>query len=196
MTEVLVVLVAALVVIAATAVAGPRVGIAAPLVLVAIGVAAGFLPVFGSAHIEPEWILEGVLPPLLYSSAVSMPAMNFRREFGAISGLSVALVVVSALLLGVFFMLIIPGLGFAWGVDLGAIVSPTDAGHVDPQADLGLQATALSTPTSSRMPSTASTRRRSPSICVAARTTDAARAADAAGGIGDSRIPPLDVRNA
>ena len=56
-----------------------------------------------------------------------MPAMNFRREFGAISGLSVVLVVVSALLLGVFFMLVIPGLGFAWGVALGAIVSPTDA---------------------------------------------------------------------
>ena len=30
-----------------------------------------------------------------------MPAMNFRREFGAISGLSVVLVVASALVLGV-----------------------------------------------------------------------------------------------
>ena len=127
MTEVLVVLVTAFVVIAAAAVFGPRLGIAAPLVLVAIGVAASFLPVFASTHIEPEWILEGVLPPLLYSSAVSMPSMNFRREFGAISGLSVLLVVGSALLLGVFFMVAIPDLGFAWGVALGAIVSPTDA---------------------------------------------------------------------
>ena len=127
MTELLVVMVAALVVIAAATVAGPRLGIAAPLVLVAIGVGASFLPVFAAVHIEPEWILEGVLPPLLYSSAVSMPAMNFRREFGAISGLSVLLVVASALLLGVFFMLAVPGLGFAWGVALGAIVSPTDA---------------------------------------------------------------------
>jgi NhaP-type Na+/H+ or K+/H+ antiporter len=126
-TELLVVIVAALVVIAAATVAGPRLGIAAPLVLVAIGVAASFLPVFASVHIEPEWILEGVLPPLLYSSAVSMPAMNFRREFGAISGLSVVLVVGSSLLLGLFFSLVIPGLGFAWGVALGAIVSPTDA---------------------------------------------------------------------
>jgi hypothetical protein len=92
-TEVLVVTVTALVVIAAATVVGPRLGIAAPLVLVAIGVAASFLPVFSATHIEPEWILEGVLPPLLYSSAVSMPAMNFRREFGAISGLSVLLVV-------------------------------------------------------------------------------------------------------
>jgi CPA1 family monovalent cation:H+ antiporter len=53
--------------------------------------------------------------------------MNFRREFGAISGLSVLLVVASALLLGLFFMIALPGLGFAWGVALGAIVSPTDA---------------------------------------------------------------------
>jgi monovalent cation/hydrogen antiporter len=127
MIEVLVVVVAGLVVIAAATLAGPRLGIASPLVLVAIGVAASFLPAFGEIHIEPEWILEGVLPPLLYSSAVSMPAMNFRREFGAISGLSVLLVVASSLVLGLFFMLVIPDLGFAWGVALGAIVSPTDA---------------------------------------------------------------------
>jgi NhaP-type Na+/H+ or K+/H+ antiporter len=127
MTEFLVVIVVALVAIAAATVVAPRIGIAAPLVLVTIGVAASFLPVFATVFIEPEWILAGILPPLLYSSAVSMPAMNFRREFGAISGLSVLLVVGSALLLGVFFMIALPGLGFAWGVALGAIVSPTDA---------------------------------------------------------------------
>jgi NhaP-type Na+/H+ or K+/H+ antiporter len=126
-TELLVVIVAAFLVIAGATVVGPRLGIAAPLVLVAIGVAASFLPVFSSTHIEPEVILQGVLPPLLYSSAVSMPAMNFRREFGSISILSVLLVVGTALLLGLFFMLVIPNLGFAWGVALGALVSPTDA---------------------------------------------------------------------
>ena len=127
MTELLVVLVLALVLIAAATLVGPRLGVASPLMLVAVGVAASFLPVFASVHIEPEWILEGVLPPLLYSAAVSMPAMNFRREFGAISGLSVVLVVASALVLGLFFELVIPELGFGWGVALGAIVSPTDA---------------------------------------------------------------------
>ena len=127
MTELLVMLVVGLVVIALATVIGPRLGIASPLVLVAIGIAASFLPLFESVHIEPEWILQGILPPLLYSAAVSMPAMNFRREFGAISGLSVLLVIGTSLLLGLFFMLVIPGLGFAWGVALGAIVSPTDA---------------------------------------------------------------------
>jgi len=126
-TEFLVAIVLALLLIAAAALVAPRLGIASPLVLVAIGVAASFLPVFDGFEIDPEWILAGVLPPLLYSSAVSMPAMNFRREFGAISGLSVVLVVGSALVLGMFFTLVIPGLDFAWGVALGAIVSPTDA---------------------------------------------------------------------
>ncbi|MGI9824700.1 cation:proton antiporter [Agromyces sp. Marseille-Q5079] len=127
MDELIILGVIAFVVIAAATVLGPRLGIASPLVLVAIGIAASFLPMFDSIEINPELILAGVLPLLLYSSAVSMPTMNFRREFGAISGLSVILVVASSLVLGVFFMLVIPDLGFAWGVALGAIVSPTDA---------------------------------------------------------------------
>jgi len=127
MEEILVILVIGLVVIAAATLLGERFGVASPLILVAVGVGASFLPLFDSIQIDPELILQGVLPPLLYSAAVSMPTMNFRREFGAISGLSVLLVVVSALLLGLFFMLVIPGLGFAWGVALGAIISPTDA---------------------------------------------------------------------
>ncbi|MBD8058218.1 cation:proton antiporter [Cellulomonas sp. JH27-2] len=123
----LLVVVGALLVIAAAAVLGPRLRVAAPLMLVLIGVGASFLPVFDSVAINPELILAGVLPPLLYSSAVSMPTMNFRREFGAISGLSVLLVLASSLLLGLFFVVAIPDLGFAWGVALGAVVSPTDA---------------------------------------------------------------------
>jgi monovalent cation/hydrogen antiporter len=126
-TQLLVVGVLALLTIAASTVVGPRIGIASPLVLVAIGVGASLIPMFGTFQIEPEWILEGVLPPLLYSSAVSMPSMNFRREFAAIGGLSVVLVVGTSLVLGLFFMWAIPDLGFAWGVALGAIISPTDA---------------------------------------------------------------------
>jgi NhaP-type Na+/H+ or K+/H+ antiporter len=117
----------ALLVVAAAAVLAPRVGVAAPLVLVVVGIGVSLAPVLDDLQIEPEWILEGLLPPLLYAAAVSMPAMNFRREFGAISGLSVVLVLASALVLGVLFAWLIPGLGFVWGVALGAIVSPTDA---------------------------------------------------------------------
>jgi len=126
MTE-LIIAVAGLLAVATTAAVAPRLRIAAPLLLVVLGIVLSFLPFVPVVDVDPEWILAGILPPLLYSASVSMPSMNFRRELGAISGLSVVLVVVSAVVLGGFFSLVIPDLSFWWGVALGAIVSPTDA---------------------------------------------------------------------
>ena len=99
----LIVVVIALLVISAAATLGPRLGFAAPLLLVLVGIGASLLPFVPDVEIDPEWILAGVLPPLLYSASVSMPAMNFRREFSAISGLSFVLVVVSSLVVGSVF---------------------------------------------------------------------------------------------
>lgn len=127
MTESLIVVVLGLLAIAAATTVAPRLGVAAPLLLVLVGIGVSFLPFVPDVEIEPHWILTVVLPPLLYSAAVAMPAMDFRREFTAIRGLSVVLVVLSALLLGLFFSWVIPGLSLAWGIALGAIVSPTDA---------------------------------------------------------------------
>ena len=125
--ELLIVVVLGLLGIAAATAIGPRLGVAAPLLLVIVGIAVSFLPFVPDVEIDPEWILAGVLPPLLYSASVSMPSMEFRREFGAISGLSVALVVVSAVGLGFLFAWLVPGISLAAGIALGAIVSPTDA---------------------------------------------------------------------
>ncbi|NDZ97161.1 sodium:proton antiporter [Streptomyces sp. SID6673] len=113
--------------IAAAQVIGPRIRVAPPLLLVVVGVVVGVMPFVPAVDVDPEWILIGVLPPLLYSAAVSMPTMDFRRDFGAISALSVLLVLVSAVLLGFFFVWVIPGIGLATAIALGAIVSPTDA---------------------------------------------------------------------
>ncbi|QPZ39448.1 cation:proton antiporter [Paramicrobacterium chengjingii] len=123
----LIIAVLALVVIAAASALAPRLGVANPLLLVVLGIGVSLVPAVPDVHIEPEWILAGVLPPLLYSASVSMPTMDFRREFTAISGLSVVLVVGSAVVLGLFFSWVIPGLSLAWGIALGAIISPTDA---------------------------------------------------------------------
>ncbi|NDK89325.1 sodium:proton antiporter [Gordonia desulfuricans] len=106
---------------------GPKVHVPSALALVVIGAVIGILPVVPAVHLDPEWILVGVLPPLLYATAVRMPAMEFRRDFGAISALSVVLVLISALVLGLFFWAVVPGISLATGVALGAIVSPTDA---------------------------------------------------------------------
>ena len=113
-------------VVAITALA-PRVGVAAPLLLVLLGIAISFIPAVPPIEIEPEWILGGLLPPLLFSAAVSIPSMEFRRDLRLISAFSVVLVVVSALVVGVLLTWLIPGLPLALGVAVGAIVSPTDA---------------------------------------------------------------------
>ncbi len=106
---------------------GQRLGVAGPLLLVALGLGVGLLPFVDVPEIDPELILVGILPPLLYASAVRLPAIEFRRDLAPITGLAVILVVISALVLGWFFSLVIPGVGFALGVALGAILSPTDA---------------------------------------------------------------------
>ncbi|UCR89868.1 cation:proton antiporter [Mycetocola spongiae] len=125
--EQIIILVLALLVIAGATVIGPRVGVATPLLLVLVGIGVSFLPFVPAISIEPEWILAGILPPLLYSASVSMPTMDFKREFTAIGGLSVALVVISAVVLGFFFHWVIPDMSLWWGIALGAVVSPTDA---------------------------------------------------------------------
>ncbi len=117
----------AIVVIAVTTAIAPKLNIAGPLILVLIGIGVGLLPFVPAIHVDPELILVGVLPPLLYSAAVALPAIEFRRDFGPIAGLSVLLVVLSSAALAVFFMAAIPGLSPYIAIGLGAILSPTDA---------------------------------------------------------------------
>ncbi len=114
-----------LVIVAVTSVAY-RVGVAAPLLLLVIGVGVSLLPAVPTITVAPGVILAVVLPPLLYSGAVNLPAMDFRRDLTTISALSVGLVVVSAVVVGFVVSAVLPGLGLAAGIALGAVVSPTD----------------------------------------------------------------------
>ena len=125
--EILVIAVGAIVVIAAATTVAPKVRIAGPLILVAIGLGVSMLPFVPLVEVDPEIVLVGVLPPLLYSAAVSLPAIEFRRDLRPIAGLSVLLVLISSFVLALFFLWALPGLGFPLALALGAILSPTDA---------------------------------------------------------------------
>ncbi|WP_207835915.1 cation:proton antiporter [Williamsia soli] len=119
--------VVAIIAIVAVAVFAGRLGVAAPLLLVIVGVGLSFVPGVPDLEVEPELILAGVLPPLLYSAAVNMPAQDFRRNFKPISALAVVLVVVTTLGTGWFFHALIPDIGWPAALALGAVISPTDA---------------------------------------------------------------------
>jgi CPA1 family monovalent cation:H+ antiporter len=124
---IVILLVATQLVISAAACLAPALRIPAPLFLVVAGICAGFLPFLPKVTIDPHIITLGLLPPLLYASAASIPAVNFRRDFRAINGLSIVLVLANSLVLGALFAQFVPGVTFGWGVALGAIISPTDA---------------------------------------------------------------------
>lgn len=119
--------VVAVVTIVAVARFANKLRVAAPLILVLVGLALSYLPFVPDVEVKPEWILAGVLPPLLYSAAVNVPLVDFRRNLKAISGLSVVLVVVSSVVIGLILSTILPDLSLAAGIALGAVVSPTDA---------------------------------------------------------------------
>src|SRR4051794_21975311 len=125
--EALVLAIVAILAIALTTAVAPKVKVAGPLLLVAIGLGVSLLPFVPPITVDPEIILVGILPPLLYSAAVQLPAIEFRRDFGPVAGLSVLLVLLSSIALAFFFNALVPGLGIYLALALGAILSPTDA---------------------------------------------------------------------
>lgn len=122
-----IVAVMAVLIIVAASYFSSRLGLATPIILVIVGLGASLIPGMPPIAPAPELILAVVLPPLLYSAAVNMPVMDFRRDIRTIGALSVLLVLVSAFAVGGLLWAIFPDLSFAAGVAVGAVVSPPDA---------------------------------------------------------------------
>ena len=83
MTEALEILalVCAVAVVAASA---RRLGLSAPLVLVIVGVLASYVPGVPEYHLDPEVVLLGLLPPLLYAAAIRTTLVDIRTNTRAI----------------------------------------------------------------------------------------------------------------
>ncbi|MEU2038885.1 Na+/H+ antiporter [Nocardia niwae] len=119
----LVVLVASAAALAALA---RRFGVSEPLVLTVGGVAASYLPFVPEIHLEPEIILLGFLPPLLYTAAIRTSLVDFRANVRTIALLSVGLVLFTTFAVAVVVWWLLP-VPFAVAVALGAVVAPPDA---------------------------------------------------------------------
>lgn len=125
--ELSLVAVGGLILVVAIAMIARRINIATPLILVLVGIGIGYIPGVPLISVDPEIILLGVLPPLLYAAAVNVPILDLRRNIGPISAMSVVLVIISALVIGALLHLVVPSIPFAAAVALGAVVAPTDA---------------------------------------------------------------------
>ena len=103
-----------------------RVGVSAPLVLIVTGVVGSYLPFIPEPQLSSEVVLVGLLPPLLYAAAIRTSLVDFRDNRGVIAGLSVGLVLFTALGVGVLAWWLLP-IPFAVAFALGAVVGPPDA---------------------------------------------------------------------
>ncbi|MFB9903178.1 Na+/H+ antiporter [Allokutzneria oryzae] len=99
----------------------------APLCLIGVGVLASFVPGVPEVHLEPEVVLVGLLPPLLYATAISTSVSDFRANRGPIALLSVGLVVFTTFGVGLVAWLVVPGLPLAAAIAIGAVIAPPDA---------------------------------------------------------------------
>jgi Na+/H+ antiporter len=116
---------AALAIIVLVELVATRSGLPAAALLTVCGLIYGFLP-GPNVDLNPDLVLTFVLPPLLYNTALNSSLLAIRGNLRSVISLSVALVLVTALLVGVGVDLFVPGVTLAAGVALGAAVAPPD----------------------------------------------------------------------
>lgn len=112
--------------VAVAAIARSR-GWPAPLLVTVVALAASFLPFVPELAIDGPVLLNLVLPPLLYSAALDVSFVSFRRSLPQIRRLGIGLVVVTAVTVGLIAWWLMPSLTLPGALLLGAIVAPPDA---------------------------------------------------------------------
>src|SRR5690606_5968784 len=90
-----------------------RVDLPAPLILMAVGIVGSYLPFVPTVHLEPEMVLLGMLPPLLYSAALNTSLVDFNANRRSILLLSIGLVGVTTVCIGFLVHALLPGVSWS-----------------------------------------------------------------------------------
>ena len=125
--EIALLLVAMAVAVLAFAALAERIDVPPPLVLIVLGVGVSFIPGMPEIHLEPEVVLLGLLPPLLYATAIQSSLVDFNANRRAILLLSVGLVLFTTAGIGLVVHSLLPGTSWAASLAIGAVVAPPDA---------------------------------------------------------------------
>ena len=104
-----------------------RLDLPSPLVLIVVGVVGSYLPFVPDVQLEPEVVLFGLLPPLLYAAALQTSLVDFNAHRRAILLLSVGLVAFTTVGVAVLVHALLPDLGWWPAFAIGAVVAPPDA---------------------------------------------------------------------
>src|SRR6476660_4275830 len=106
---------------------GRKINVSFPLLLVLAGIAGSFLPFIPPIELNPELVLVGLLPPLVYAAAFRTSLFDFRSNTRAIGLLSVGYVIFGTITVGLVVWWLFPEIPLAAAIALGAVVAPPDA---------------------------------------------------------------------
>ncbi|WP_031076874.1 Na+/H+ antiporter [Streptomyces sp. NRRL S-118] len=120
-------LVALVAVSAAIAGAARRTPVPAPLLLVAAGLVASYVPGVPDYTLDPHIVLPLLLPPLLHTAALDSSYLDLRANARPVALLSVGYVLFATVAVGYLAHLLVPDLPLTAALVLGAVIAPPDA---------------------------------------------------------------------
>src|SRR5437867_2498230 len=98
-----------------------------PILLVIGGLVLGVVPGLPTVTLDPNIVFLVFLPPILWAAAYLTSLREFRANLRPILLLAVGLVLATTAAVAVVAHAVLPGIGWAEAIALGAIVSPPDA---------------------------------------------------------------------
>ncbi|MEU6891636.1 Na+/H+ antiporter [Streptomyces sp. NPDC046557] len=104
-----------------------RTPVPAPLLLVAVGLIAAYVPGVPSYALDPHIVLPLLLPPLLYTASMESSYLDLRANVRPVALLSVGYVLFATVAVGYAAYLLVPGLSLPVALVLGAVIAPPDA---------------------------------------------------------------------
>jgi CPA1 family monovalent cation:H+ antiporter len=99
----------------------------APLLLVAVGLVAAYVPGVPDYHLDPHIVLPLILPPLLHAAALESSYLDLRANIRPVALLSVGYTLFATVAVGWLAYLLIPDLPLTAALVLGAVIAPPDA---------------------------------------------------------------------
>ena len=104
-----------------------RLGVAEPILLLLGGLLLGLVPNLPRVELAPDLVFLLFLPPILFGAAYFTPIRDFKANARPILLLAIGLVLFTTVVVGLVANALIPGMGLAAALTLGAIVAPPDA---------------------------------------------------------------------
>ena len=104
-----------------------KINVPYPTLFVLGGLLLAFIPGLPRIQLEPDLVLLVFLPPLLFIAAIETNFRELRQNIAPITRLAFGLVVFTVVVVAVVAQALVPSIGWAAAITLGAIVAPTDA---------------------------------------------------------------------